>query len=151
MNRIFAAVLAAVIVCGVVLTTTPASAAVGAACSGTKLRSSAVYASSGMHLGRVELWYRNGQNCVQTITAYPGRAYTRLGATLIVGTTNNPRTATTDYFDIDSDWYRYYAGGVWLSARNRCVRYAGDLRIPITTDGSEYRSASFISPWTACG
>jgi hypothetical protein len=130
----------------------PAEAVVGAPCSGSRLRTHDLYDDRGSyHVGRVELWYRNGQNCVQTFTAVPGRSGTWINAVLEVGTTNNPATAKVATRDIDAGHYLRYAGGVWLQAANRCVKYSGGVVIPITSDGSETRYGAYTSPWTACG
>jgi hypothetical protein len=130
----------------------PAEAVVGAPCSGSLLRTNHLYDNRGnYHVGRIELWYRNGQNCVQTFTAYPRRPRTWISAWLEVGTTNNPATAKRASFDVDADYYLHYAGGVWLPAANRCVKYGGGVVIPITSDGSETRYGAYTSPWTACG
>ncbi len=153
MRRLRSALLSAALLGSLVVAAPPAQASVGAACSGSKLRSTAIYADNSynpLYMGRVELWYSGGRNCVQVITDRPGWKHQYLWAWLYVGTTNKPSTAKIANYDFDAGSYEHYAGGVWLPASNRCVQYRGQIRFDVTTDGSEFFVGYYRSPWTAC-
>lgn len=138
-----------------VTTASPAAARVGPPCSGSRLER-VTLSDGGVTLGWVELWYKNGENCVQTVKAArwegtPDSVYARLS----VGTTNNPNTAeqaTYDYDPKDATKFSYYAGGVWLYAANKCVIFAGSIGIDRRPPWGSYEYYDYyVSPWSHCG
>lgn len=130
----------------------PADAVVSRQCIGTKLSTHVLKDSGGRALGRVELWYKQAGgiafNCVQTISYQRGNKVQELGAYLAVGTTGKRSTVKTANGDLDVGLYRYYAGGVWLPAAHKCVRYAGSVRVCIN---GKLHTAKWKSAWNWCG
>lgn len=131
---------------------TPAAAEGGPACAGSKLATRQLVDAHGHDLGRVELWYRVvsgiGFNCVQTVSSRPGNTQQGLFAALAVSTTNRPSTSTTYRGGEDDGLYRYYAGGVWMPAGNRCVKFAG--RVKTYLSGAIHQ-AQHTTGWGWCG
>ncbi|GAA2876019.1 spore-associated protein A [Nonomuraea rubra] len=112
--------------CAVTLTATPAGAS-GAAnpCgSGYKLVGSYTIAKDGTKYGTLEVRWSaaTGKNCA---LAYGfGANYGRADYKSVrIETTGSTRWADTDWGD-----YKYYAGPVYVSARNTCINVAAHVR-----------------------
>lgn len=154
MKKLIGVVAAATLIAGgFAVAALPAQARVGERCSGTKLASLKLTDGTYYgHLGNVELWYKNGYNCVQTVkTKHWQGAPDYVAAALAVGTTGNPRTAKVAKSDRDYSYeYKLYAGGVWLSAANRCVKFAGVIGLDRSGEPGFERYDSYASGWGHC-
>ena len=105
-------------------------------------------------LATVVLTYNSatGKNCAVTMKRYRvGKAVRTFGDHLYVSLAARPLGPTTA--DGDSGEFKYYAGPVYVPARDRCVQWGGgaELLVPANWVPRGYFNSAYKSRWEHCG